>query len=257
MPAIRNSPPSNVMSAAAASRKWPASRAAFVDDLGRGFDDRLAARHDRARAAGAAAGQQLVAVALDQVDQLERQAEPVGQHLGEGRGVALAVVEGAGDQGDPAVLLEADAAHLRVGGGGDLEIAGEAAPAQPAARLAIAGAVRKSPPSRPWRGRPRARPRNRRCRSSSPEAAVAGHRAGRDQVLAPQLDRVVAGLARGGVDQPLHDVVRLRPAGAAIGADRHGVGERAPGPDRDHRRPVEARQVLLHVDRRASPGRRR
>ena len=53
----------------------------------------------RARAAGAAAGDQLVAVALQQADALERNAEPARQHLRERRRVALAVVERAGDDG--------------------------------------------------------------------------------------------------------------------------------------------------------------
>ena len=53
---------------------------------------------DRARAAGAAAEQQLVAVALQEADALERNAEPAHQHLRERRGVALAVIERAGDR---------------------------------------------------------------------------------------------------------------------------------------------------------------
>ena len=65
----------------------------------------------------------------------------VDQHLGEGRGVALAVVERAGDDRHPPVRLEADPAHLGIGRGGDLEIAGEPAPAQPALLL-------RAPPAR-------------------------------------------------------------------------------------------------------------
>ena len=85
---------------------------ALLDHLGGGFHDRGAAVHDRFRAAGAAAGEQLVAVALQQADALERNAELLAQHLRERRGVALAVIERAGDDGDGAVGLEADAAHL-------------------------------------------------------------------------------------------------------------------------------------------------
>ena len=50
------------------------------------------------------------------------------------------------------------------------------------------------------------------------------HRFGTDQVLAPQLDAVDAEPRGGGVDQPLDREGDLRPAGAAIGLGRHGVG---------------------------------
>ena len=114
---------------------------ALLDHLGGGFDDRLAGIHHRARAAGAAAGDQLVAVALEEADLLERHAELLAQHLGERRGVALAVVERAGADGDAAVGVEADAAHLLVGGRGDFEIAADADAAHAAALLALALAL--------------------------------------------------------------------------------------------------------------------
>ena len=77
---------------------------AVLDHLVAGLDDRGAARHHRFGAAGAAAGDQLVAVALQQADPPERDAEPARQHLGERRGVALAVIERAGDDRHVAVL---------------------------------------------------------------------------------------------------------------------------------------------------------
>src|SRR5262245_38561814 len=79
---------------------------ALLDDLGGRLDDRRSARHDRARAAGAAAGNELVAVALQQADAIERNAEPLAQDLAERCRVALAVIERAGDDGDAAVGLE-------------------------------------------------------------------------------------------------------------------------------------------------------
>ena len=48
-----------------------------------------------------------------------------------------------------------------------------------------------------------------------------------DQIAPPQLDRVDAEPARRQLDQPLGQVVGLGFAGAAIGVDRHGVGEDA------------------------------
>ena len=72
---------------------------------------------------------------------VERHAELLGQHLREGRGVALAVIERAGDDGHSAVVVEADAAHLGGAGGGGLEVAADAEPAQLAALLALALAL--------------------------------------------------------------------------------------------------------------------
>ena len=73
---------------------------------------------------------------------------------------------------------------------------------------------------------------------------------GADLVLAPQLDAVEAGLGGGVVDQPLHEVIALGPAGAAIGADEAGVGEHALGGHLHHRRLVEADDVAHDVERR-------
>ena len=54
---------------------------------------------------------------------------------------------------------------------------------------------------------------------------LVGHRARRDEILAPDRIRRHAELARGRIDQPLHHIGRLGAAGAAIGIDRHGIGE--------------------------------
>src|SRR5262245_62506587 len=74
------------------------------------------------RAPASRAGEELVAVALQQAHALERNAELVAQHLGERRRVALAVIERAGEDGPGAVWLAADAAHLLVGRRRDLEV---------------------------------------------------------------------------------------------------------------------------------------
>ena len=87
-----------------------------------------------------------IAVALQQPDALERHAELLAQHLRERRGVALAVIERAGEDGDAAVGVEADAAHLLVGGRGDFEIAADADAAQLAALLALALALGEALP---------------------------------------------------------------------------------------------------------------
>src|SRR3984957_11007357 len=77
-----------------------------------GFDDRLAGRGDRARAAGAVAEPHEIAVVLLQRDLLEGDAELRREHLREPRGVALPVVERAGGELDRAVRLERDLAEL-------------------------------------------------------------------------------------------------------------------------------------------------
>src|SRR6185312_9998381 len=110
---------------------------AALDHLLARFDDRRAARHDRARAAGAAAEQQLVAVALQEADAVEGDAETVHQHLREGRVMALAVIERAGDDGDAAIRIEADAAHLLALRRGHFEIGADA----DAANLAVGAAL--------------------------------------------------------------------------------------------------------------------
>src|SRR6202011_1345264 len=98
---------------------------------------RVAADDHRFRAAGAAAGDQLVAVALQEADAPERDAEPCGKDLGEGRGMPLAVIERPGDDRDIAIRLEADATHLAAGRPGQFEIVADAAAAQPPPRPAL------------------------------------------------------------------------------------------------------------------------
>ena len=110
---------------------------ALLDQLVAGLEEGLAGDQRRLRAAGAAAHLELVGIALQQAEALERDAELAAQHLGEGRGVALAVVERAAQHGDRAVGLEADAAILLGRRPGDLEIGADAAAAQLVARRAL------------------------------------------------------------------------------------------------------------------------
>ena len=81
---------------------------------------------------------QLIAVALQQLDLVEGNAELLRQHLREGRPMALAVIERAGDNGDRAVGVEADAALFLGHGGGGFDVTGNAKPAQFAFALAHA-----------------------------------------------------------------------------------------------------------------------
>ena len=226
---------------------------ALLDDLLRGGDDGVAGLHDGTAAARATAGDELVAVALHQTDALEGNAELIGQHLGEGGGVALAVIERAGDDGHGAVRLEAYAAHLGAGRRGDFEILADAAATNLAARGTFGLAGGKSVPIG-----------GDQCviEDRGEVAAVidhgggrgVGHLVGRDVVAATQLYLVDAHLARGGVDQALHVVVAFGAAGAAIGANGRGVGHHAARGDLDQRRAIDADGVLHRVHRRRNGG---
>ncbi len=61
-----------------------------------------------------------------------------------------------------------------------------------------------------------------------------------DEIAAPDLVRRHVQLTRGRIDEALDQIRRFRPAGAAIGAHRHGVGANALHVDGDRRRRVEA-----------------
>ena len=54
---------------------------------------------------------------------------------------------------------------------------------------------------------------------------LVGHRLRRNEILAPDRIRRHAEFSRGRIDQPLDHISRLGAPGAAIGIDRHGVGE--------------------------------
>src|SRR6266566_7719966 len=95
---------------------------ALGDDKRGCLDDRLAARHDRARAAGAVAEADEIAVALFERYFLEGYAELCRKHLRERCGVALAVVERAGGQLDRTVRLEIDLAEFAARRCRDFEI---------------------------------------------------------------------------------------------------------------------------------------
>src|SRR5439155_23149902 len=84
--------------------------------------------------------------ALQQPDAIERNAEPVAQQLRERGGMALAVIERAGDDGDGAVGLEADAAHLLVRRRRHFQVGADAEAAQPPALPGFALALPKTLP---------------------------------------------------------------------------------------------------------------
>lgn len=97
-------------------------------------------------AAGAAAGDQPVAVALDEADLVEGHAERGMQNLREGRPMALAIVERARDDADRAVFLEMQSAHLVHRRRRHLQVATDAASAQQPALPALLAPRREAVP---------------------------------------------------------------------------------------------------------------
>src|SRR5438045_1269674 len=67
-----------------------------------------------------------------------------------------------------------------------------------------------------------------------------------NDVLAPQLERIHPELAGRDVDAAFDQVVGLGLSGAAIGVDRRGVGEDAPGLERNQRNVVNAAHGTAH-----------
>ena len=170
----------------------------------------------------AIAGAHFRRVRLDIAERLDRQPQQVGGDLGIGRLVAHAIGLRADTQADAAVGIETQlGAFVRRAAGG-LHEAGDANPA------AFPPVFRRHAAHREAAmvgG-------NDRIVQVGDEAAAVDHRAERlairkfvHQIAPPQVDRIEAVAAGGGVDQPLDHVVHFGLAGAAIGIDRHGVGE--------------------------------
>ena len=85
---------------------------ALVDDLVERLDDRGAADRQRARAVRAHAEQDTARVAVNDVDVLDRHAEPRGDHLRERRLVALSMAVRAREHRDAARRMHAHLARL-------------------------------------------------------------------------------------------------------------------------------------------------
>ncbi len=118
---------------------------AVVDDLGRAFDNRGAAVHQRLRTAGAAADRiNPVAISLNHIYFFERHTEPLAQNLGEWRGMAHAEIERAGGERDGAVGIESDSRQLLHRPRGHFQIIRHPQAAQLAALAAFALAPRKT-----------------------------------------------------------------------------------------------------------------
>ena len=231
-------------------------RPGLLDDLVDGLDQRLAADDEGARAVGVQALGRDLGVAVQDLDVLEGDAQPVGDDLAEGRLVALPVRGGAGDDLDRAggehpdagVLPAAGAvvelaqhprrcepAHLGEGRDPDAEldpVTGLAALLLLGAQLVVAehlpgplGGLLVVPGV-----------------VLQPSHRGEGELVGVDPVAPADLDRVLAELGGQLVHQPLDGEGGLGTAGAAVGVGPGLVGQ--------HRLAVEAvaRELVDRVE---------
>ena len=214
------------MSSGAASSLCATIALRLVDDLVGGPHDRLAAHRERPRPVGVLAERPGGRVAVDHVDLVGRDPEPVGHDLGEARLVPLAVRRGAGvgrhrargvhshDRRLEIAALQAPdrrAEHARRGQTADLDVRGEAEPAVDAllAQLRLLAPERLDVDVLEQLGE-----------RGLVVAGVVDHpvrQRGRepvrgDEVLAPQVERVHVQLARELIDQRLDHVDALGPA---------------------------------------------
>ena len=215
---------------------------ALLDDLVDASRDRRTADGGAAAAVGAHAELDQVGVAVDDLDRLRRDAEPVGDDLGEGRLVTLSVGGGAGVDGDgtggvdahvgalPQSGLSAQRADDRRGREtASLDVGRETDPELPAAgavgaagRLLAAQVVVADHLERAVHRR---RVVARVVRERDLGLVREGVR--RHEVSLANFDRPQTSRVAGEVHQPLDDEGRLRPSGAAVGVDRRGMGEDA------------------------------
>ena len=183
-----------------------------------------AAGRDRSRAAGAETGGDLVGVALQDVDALRRHTELLGDELRVSRLVALPARLGADQDRNVAVGIEPHLGGLLSHRAADLYIGGETDAAHEALLLRRLGALGKFLPVGDFHRALHMRGEVAGIVDLSGRGLV-GHRLRRNEVLAPDRVRRHAELACRRIDQPFDHISRLRPPGAAIGIDRHGIGE--------------------------------
>ena len=165
-------------------------------------------------------------------------------------GMALAVVERAGDEGHVAIRFEPDAAQLLADDACRFEKAANSEPTQETFALRLDSALAEAGDVRRF---------HRLVHQSGEIAAVVGQARERlvgqlvraDLIAAPQFDPVDPRNARHLVDDPLHHVVRSLAPGAAIGAHERRIRQRALHLDRQARKPIHAVEVG-----KDSPGRR-
>ena len=233
--------------------------AAALDHLVHRAHHRGAAHAQRARAAIAPAGAEAVRVAREHVDPVGRHAEARAHDLREGRLVALAHRGRSREQGDGAVGIDPELGGVGIDRGvrpaRHLDGIGDAEPEERAA-LARLRAPLLEPRAIGEGERHVHAPRELPAVVGEDEPGLERHRRRRDDVPAPELDRVDAELARGQVDHALDGIRRLGPPRAAIRTRRRRVREDAGGLHADGRRRVHAGEPADIVGARPRASRR-
>ena len=237
VPGTVNRPFAKTTSELSAWSRPAATASPFFDDYFRRLDQGRAALMHRARAAMPGAALHHPRIGLDEAKFLERQPERRRGDLRVARLVSLAVRLGPEDQRNPAVGIEADfSAFVRRAARG-LEKAADPEPAQPTAR-------RRTGAPRCVIGVASVRQRVIEIGGKAPAIDCHAERAAMgesgDHIAPAQAHRITADPARGDIDQPLDQVIGLGLAGAAIGVDRHRVGEGAAHLHEDGRDRVDA-----------------
>ena len=237
----------------------------FRGELAGGFDHLVGRRHhrvaadaQRARPAVALAAGQQVGVAGFVAHHVHRHTETVGDDLAEGGLQPLAHRHRPGPQGQGAVLGQAELGLVlggtQEGAAGDLDAVAQPDAAQLAPCLGL-GATRRKTVVLGEFGRQLHVALELPAIVQEGQRGLVGHRLGRDQVAAAQFVWGNRQFAGGDVDQALDDIGRFRPAGAAIGRGRHGVGHDAADPGGDGGNVIHAGDTADIADAPAGPPR--
>ena len=200
--------------------------AGLLPHLARGPQDGGAADGEAPAPAGAIAHGRVGGVAVAHDDLVEGDAEVVGDDLGEGRLVALAVGGRACERGDRPARLHAHGGALERAEAAHLDVASHADPEEPAVpagppRLLLGpeAGVARDVERLPERPVVLARV------VGLAGGSLVGEGVGGDEVLPTDLFRREPELGGHEVDQPLEVIAGLRAAGAAVGGHRGRVGE--------------------------------
>ena len=197
---------------------------ALVDHLGCAVFDRQRHHVGGARAAGAAAGRQVVAVSLDEVDGLEGNPQALSEELGIGGFVPLAGRTRAGTESDATIGAEADGDMLGRVAHGRFDVDRHADTAQPAPRRRFRTPFGESRPA--GKGHTVIEVAGVVARViGEVERHLIRHLRRRDQVAPADLVGRKAEFGRGLVDQAFDHIIRFRDPGAAVGIREDGVGE--------------------------------
>ncbi len=187
-----------------------------------------------------------IAVALAVVHLVGGNTEALRDHLHKAGFVALPLALTGHDQINAAFFGEFDLGALMGKPADAFQIGRDATPPDLAGRFARSTARLIAVPVRQRNGLVEDRLEFPGIIGSSDRCLVR-HPVRRDHVAPTQRNRVVSGLARSLVDQPLDDVGRLLAARAPVGADRIGMGQNETHVDIDLGRAVHERQAVGHV----------